>query len=413
MALIMALTHTALQALKPKDKSYAVTDRDGLYIDVLPTGSMVWRYKYYFAGKREKLTIGRYPAIGLAKARELRDDAAAQVAIGKSPAKEKQSNKIKQRIESARSFTFQRLAEQWFDDDVARKSEKWQYTVRNWLKLDIYPSLGEMDPREITEDHIQEILRKVMKRNAPNSANKVRVICSQVFEYGIDKREVTHNPAAKLKPVKAPETQSHRALAVKEIKPFLDALEADNARLVSKVAIKLLMLTLSRKDELRLAKWPEFDLENGVWEIPAHRMKMRDPHRVYLSRQVLELLAQLQPLSRPDGFILPSNSTAAKPIGHTTINNVIDRLDINGARFVPHGFRATASSLLNEANFRHDVIERQLAHKDRNKVRATYNQAEYAHERRDMLQWWADYIDSLKLGSNVVPINARRFAYSQ
>lgn len=404
----MALTHTALQALKPKDKNYSVTDRDGLFIEVLTSGAMVWRYKYYFADKREKLTIGRYPEIGLAKARELRDEAAALVAIGKSPAKEKQSNKVKQRIEAARAFTFRDLAENWFVDDVAKKSEGWQYNVRNWLKLDIYPDLGDLDPRAITEDHIGDILRKVVSRNSPNSANKVRVICAQIFEYGIDKREVTQNPVAKIKPVKAPETQSHRALTVKEIKPFLDALETDNARLVSKVAIKLLMLTLTRKDELRLAKWPEFDLENGVWEIPAHRMKMRDPHRVYLSGQALALLEQLRPLSRPDGFILPSNSTPAKPIGHTTINNVIDRLDINGARFVPHGFRATASSILNEANFRHDVIERQLAHRDRNKVRAVYNQAEYAHERREMLQWWADYIDSLKQGSKVIPINVRR-----
>ena len=170
------------------------------------------------------------------------------------------------------------------------------------------------------------------------------------------------------------------------------------------------MLTLTRKDELRLAKWPEFDFENRVWSIPAHRMKMRDPHRVYLSDQAIDLLEQLKPLSRPDGFILPNNSTASKPIGHTTINNVIDRLEFNGARFVPHGLRATASSILNEAGFRFDVIERQLAHRDRNKVRAIYNQAEYAEERREMLQWWANYIDSLKGGSNVVPINARRVA---
>lgn len=404
----MALTHTALQALKPKDKNYSVTDRDGLFIEVLTSGAMVWRFKYYFAGKREKLTIGRYPEIGLAKARELRDDAAALVAIGKSPAKDKQANKIKQRIEAARAFTFRDLAEAWFADDVAKRSENWQYNVRNWLKLDIYPDLGDMDPRTITEDHVGDVVRKVVKRNAPNSANKIRAICAQIFEYGIDKREVAQNPVAKIKPVKAPETQSHRALAVKEIKPFLEALEADNARLVSKIAIKLLMLTLTRKDELRLAKWQEFDLDNGVWEIAAHRMKMRDPHRVYLSTQALALLDQLKPLSRPDGFILPSNSTPAKPIGHTTINSVIDRLDIDGARFVPHGFRATASSILNEANFRHDVIERQLAHRDRNKVRAVYNQAEYAHERREMLQWWADYIDSLKQGSKVIPINVRR-----
>jgi integrase len=406
----MALTHTALQALKPKEKNYTVTDRDGLYIEVLTTGSMVWRYKYYFAGKREKLTIGRYPEIGLAKARELRDDAGSLVAIGKSPAKEKQSSKVKQRIDVARAFTFEKLAERWFKEDVVPMSENWQYNVRNWLKLDIYPTLSDMDPRSMTEDHIEAVVQKVVKRGAPNSANKVRSICFKIFEYGIDQRELKHNPAARIKPVKTPETQSHRALTVKEIKPFFEALEVDNARHVSKIAVKLLMLTFTRKDELRLAKWPEFDLENGLWEIPAHRVKMRDSHRVYLPRQAIELLLQLKPLSKADGFILPSISMLSKPIGQTTINSVIDRLDVNGARFVPHGFRATASSILNEAGFRMEVIERQLDHRDRNEVRAIYNQAEYAHERREMLQWWADYIDSLMLGSNVIPINARRLA---
>jgi integrase len=231
-----------------------------------------------------------------------------------------------------------------------------------------------------------------------------------VFEYGIGKRELTLNPAARIKPVKTPETQNHRALGVKEIKPFLLALDKIDTRPINKLAIQILLLTFTRKDELRLAKWDEFDMDNGLWEVPAHRMKMRESHRVYLSCQVLQLLEELRPHSGSSEYLLPNNSTRSKPIGHTTINNVIDRLEINGARFVPHGFRATASSILNEAGFRHDVIERQLAHKDRNKVRATYNQAEYAHERRDMLQWWADYVDSLKQGSNVIPINARRNA---
>jgi integrase len=406
----MALTHTALQALKPKDKNYPVTDRDGLYIEVLTTGSMVWRFKYYLNGKREKLTIGRYPEIGLAKARELRNEAAELVALGKSPAKAKQVDKVKIKAEAARASDFKQLAERWFADDVADKSEGWRYTVRNWLKLDIYPAIGPKDPREITDDDIDAILEKIVKRGSPASANKVRAICSKVFEYGIGKRELTLNPAARIKPVKTPETQNHRALGVKEIKPFPLALDKIDTRPINKLAIQILLLTFTRKDELRLAKWDEFDMDNGLWEIPAHRMKMRESHRVYLSCQVLQLLEELRPHSGSSEYLLPNNSTRSKPIGHTTINNVIDRLEINGARFVPHGFRATASSILNEAGFRHDVIERQLAHKDRNKVRATYNQAEYAHERRDMLQWWADYVDSLKQGSNVIPINARRNA---
>lgn len=404
----MSLTHTALQALKPKDKNYAVTDRDGLFIEVLTSGSMVWRYKYHLHGKREKLTIGKYPEIGLAKARELRNEAAELVALGKSPAKAKQENKVKQRVEAARAGDFKSLAERWFHDEVSHKSEGWQYTVRNWLKLDVYPAIGHKDPRHIAEDDIDAILANIVKRGSPSSANKVRSISSQVFEYAIGKRELAANPAARVKSVKTPEVQSHRALGVKEIGPFLNALDKIDTRPINKIAIQILLLTFTRKDELRLAKWVEFDLENGIWEIPAHRMKMREAHKVYLSRQVIGLLEQLRPLSGHSEYVLPNFSVKTKPIGHTTINNVIDRLEINGARFVPHGFRATASSILNEAGFRYDVIERQLAHKERNRVRATYNQAEYAHERREMLQWWADYVDSLKEGSNVIPINARR-----
>jgi integrase len=406
----MALNHTALQALKPKDKAYSVTDRDGLFIDVLTTGAMVWRFKYYLNGKREKVTIGRYPEIGLAKARELRDEAARLLALGKSPAKSKQESKVKMKLEAARAATFEKLGERWFAEDVATKSEGWSYSVRNWLKSDIYPAIGGKDPREITEEDIDSILGKIIKRGSPSSANKVRSICSQVFEYGIEKRELAINPVARIKPAKTPETQSHRALGVKEIAPFLLALEKVDTRPINRLAIQILMLTFTRKDELRLAKWEEFDLESGLWEIPAHRMKMRDAHRVYLSRQVIALLEQLRPLSGSSEYLLPNFSVKTKPIGHTTINTVIDRLEINGARFVPHGFRATASSILNEAGFRHDVIERQLAHKERNKIRATYNQAEYAHERREMLQWWADYVDSLRQGSNVIPLHARRSA---
>lgn len=404
----MALNHTQLRALKPRDKAYKVTDRDGLYIEVMPSGATSWRFQYRLHGKREKLTIGPYPEIGLADARKMRDAAAALVALGKSPAKEKQAAKTAAKVEAARAENFKDLAERWYAVEVAGRSESWSYTVKNWLKLDIYPAIGQRDARTITPKDIEDIVKKVIARGSPNSAVKIRSICIKVFQYGIDHGFLEENPAAQLKSISTPETQSHRALGVKEVKPFLVALDAVGALESNKIAIRLLMLTLTRKDELRLAKWTEFDQENGVWEIPAHRMKMRKPHRVYLSRQAVALLEQLKPLSRGSEFILPNNSTISKPIGHTTLNGIIDRLDIDGARFVPHGFRATASSILNEANFRHDVIERQLAHTEPNRVRAVYNQAEYAHERREMLQWWADYIDSLKSGSNVIPINARQ-----
>lgn len=407
---IMSLHHTQLRALRPKDKPYKVTDRDGLYVDVLPSGVMTWRFQYYLHGKREKVTIGRYPDIGLADARKMRDEAAALLAVGQSPAKTKQATKAAARMEAAQSTTFKDLSERWFAEEVAFKSANWQYSVQNWLKLDILPALGKMRPKDITWDDVQALVQNVVGRGAPASANKVRMICVQIFRYAVRKKELKGNPALEVETIATPGAKSHRALNVKEIQPFLLALDAIGAKEANKLAIKLMLLTFTRKDELRLAKWSEFDLENAVWQIPAHRMKMGEPHRVYLSRQVLEILEQLRPLSHGSEFLFPNNSTLSRPIGHTTINSIIDRLDIAGARFVPHGFRATASSILNEANFRPDVIERQLAHKETNRVRAVYNQAEYAHERREMLQWWADYVDALRGGSTVIPINARKAA---
>lgn len=403
----MALNHSQLRSLKPQEKSYKATDRDGLYLDVLPSGVMTWRFQYYFQAKREKVTFGRYPDLGLADARKMRDEAAALLAVGQSPARSKQSLKSAARIEAALSPTFKELSERWFKEDVAFKSVNWQYNVRNWLNLDILPTLGKMRPREITEDHVHMLVRKVLGRGSPSSANKVRMICDQIFRYAKRNKELTGNPAAEVEAVATPKARSHRALGVKEIRPFLLALDAIGAKEANKLAIKLMMLTFVRKDELRLAKWCEFDLENSVWQIPAHRMKMREPHRVYLSQQALGILEQLKPLSHGGGLLFPNNSTLSKPIGHTTINAIIDRLEIDGARFVPHGFRATASSILNEAGFREDVIEKQLAHKEKNRVRGVYNQAEYAHERHEMLQWWADYVDSLKGGSNTIPMHAR------
>jgi integrase len=406
----MALTHTQLQALMPQAKPYKKSDRDGLYVEVLPSGAMTWRFQYYLHGKREKVTFGRYPDLGLAEARKRRDEAAALLAAGISPAKTKQESKSEKRAEAARASTFEKLAERWFADDVSGRSQKWQYTIRLWLERDIYPAIGALDPREVTTAHVAKLVDTAVSRGAPASANKLRTICLQIFNYAVDRDELAINPAIKVRRVKTPDSRSHRALAAHEIGPFLEALDAVPSRTVNKLAIRIMLLTLCRKDEVRSAKWSEFDLANAIWEIPAERMKMRRAHRVYLSRQVLELLDELKPLSHGSEFLFPHNSLLRKPIGQTTINYVFDRLDLQGARFVPHGFRATASSILNEANFRPDVIERQLAHKEPNKIRAVYNQAEYADERRRMLQWWADHLDNLRAGANVVPINARRSA---
>jgi integrase len=403
----MSLNVTQLRTLKPKEKAYKVTDRDGLYLAVLPSGYMSWRYQYYFNDKRENLTLGRYPALSLADARKLRDEAEARLVKGISPAEAKQDAKRMAREEAARAPTFEELCHRWYDEDCKDSSPKWRYTVQNWLKLDIIPALGAKRPASVTASDVQALIRKVVARGSPSSAAKIRLLCDQIFRYAMRQHELAASPMAMVPLVNTPPTQSHRPLAVHEIGPFLHALEADGCRESTRLAIKLLLLTFTRKDELRLARWSEFDLQNAIWQIPGHRMKAGVPHRVYLARQVLELLAQLRPLSFGSELLFPQQNKPRNAIGHTTINSTVNRIAVNGAHFVPHGFRATASSILNEAGFRSDVIERQLAHKESNKVRAVYNRAEYAGERQEMLQWWADYLDALRNCTAQPPYRAR------
>lgn len=280
MRLRIALTYTQLQALKPGTKPFKKSDRNGLYVEVIPTGAITWRYQYYFHGKREKVTFGRYPDLGLADARKRRDEAAALLATGISPAKAKQEGKLERRAEAAGASTFQKLAERWFAEDVSGRSQQWQYTIRLWLERDIYPAIGALDPQEVTAPHVAKLVDAAVSRGAPASANKLRTICLQIFDYSIDREELAVNPAMKVRRVKTPDSKSHRALTSHEICSFLEALDAVSFRPANKIAVRMMLLTLCRKDEVRSAKWSEFDLGNAVWEIPAECMKIGRTHRV-------------------------------------------------------------------------------------------------------------------------------------
>jgi integrase len=407
------LTQFELQALKPKSVNYKKTDGGGLFLEILTTGTMVWRYQYLLGGKREKVTIGTYRycgsakdriIIGLEAARDAHNEFRKLVKAGISPAGRTREEKLRSKLIQSDADRFQALVERWFNYDVQNKSQSWQYTVRNWLNKDILPELGHMVVATISEADVRRVIDSVARRGALASAEKIRSISRQIFAFARRNREIAANPAAEIEAVRRNRPQSHRALRISEIGPFLNQLDSDGGLLTNKLAIRLLALTLVRKDELRLAKWSEIDWEYRIWQIPAHRTKMRSTHEVHLSNQSHSILLRLKDFSDSSEFIFPSHSTKAKPIGHTTLNSVIDRLAISGGRFVPHGLRATASTVLNESgHFRPDVIERALAHQHRNRVRAIYNQAEYVLERAAMLQWWADYLDVLQSGVMVPP----------
>jgi integrase len=402
------LTDTKLRKIKPAGKAIKLADEKGLYIYVAPSGGISFRYDYRLNGKRATLTLGRYPDLSLGEAREQLAGARSLVAAGQSPARTKQHGKIAARVASGN--TFKAIAESWFEKIASRRSGSWNDLNRRWLDRDIYPVIGHMPMNEIEPQHVLAIMESMDEKGIAKSAEYARGLIAQIFKFAVLKRRAKANPASGLRgAIMVPAPKHREPLTAKNIPAFIEALDAYSGRLSTKLAIKLLMLTFVRKNELSAAEKNEFDLEAAEWRIPSTRMKMREAHIVPLSRQAVECVRELIPMACGSRFLLPNIGSLDKPMGGTTFNKAIDAMGYGG-KFTPHGFRATASSLLNEKGFRPDVIERQLAHTERNRVRAAYNRAEYLEDRRQMMQTWADYVDSLVAGGNVTPIRKGRAA---
>jgi len=394
------LSDTKLRNAKATGSPYKVTHRDGMYAYVSASGAVSLRYDYRLNGKRETLTLGKYPDVSLALAGERHAEARSLVSQGKSPAKEKRTDKITARI--AAGNTFRAIAEVWMEKKRGGRSASWAENNRRWLDRDIYPVIGDMPMDEIEALHVLSIMEKQEAKGHPKSAEYIRGLIVQVFRFAIVGKKAKANPASDLRgAVFVPDPKHREPLAVKEIPVFMEKLDAYPGLLSTKLATKLLMLTFVRKTELGEAKKEEFDLDRAEWRIPAERMKMRDPHIVPLSRQAVECVRELLTLAQRSEYLLPHFANVDKPMSGSTFNSVIDKLGYGG-RFTPHGFRATASTNLNEQGFRADVIERQLAHTERNRIRGAYNHADYMSERRQMMQAWADYIDVLCAGGKVI-----------
>lgn len=287
------------------------------------------------------------------------------------------------------------------------RSDSWREATRRWLDNEIYPAIGSKPLATITPAAVLATLKGMEARGVVRSASCVRLLVSQVYQHAIRNLRAAYDPAQSLKGALVMPPVKHRSpLAARDIPTFIEALDADPGRLQTKLGIKLLVLTFVRKQELVGATWDEVSFTEAAWRIPAARMKMRDPHIVPLSRQALECFQDLRGAACGSRYVLPSNESLAKPMSGSSVNKAFERMDYLG-RFTPHGLRATASTILNEMGFKPDVIERQLAHTERNRIRAAYNQAEYLDERRDMMQAWADYLDSLMAGNAVVPLHSR------
>ncbi len=390
------LTDRAIRALRPREKPYKRSDEKGLYLLIKPTGSKYWRLKYRYAGKEKVLALGVYPDVPLAEARDGRDDAKRLLKAGKDPvATRRRERRI---AESDAANTFEAIAREWAGKQ--RWSPAHTDRVLQSLEKDIFPELGAEPISTITAQDLLAVLRKAEKRGVTETVHRLLQRSGAVFRYGIASGYCASNPGADLRgALTAHKATSQLALSAAELPEFLRKLAAYNGRPETRIGLWLLALTFVRPGELRAAEWSEFDLDE--WRIPAERMKMGDEHVVPLSRQAVEALNELRALTGHSRYLFPNQSNHEKCMSENTLLYAMYRLGYH-SRATAHAFRATASTALNEQGWRPDVIERQLAHTERNKTRAAYNRASYLQERREMMQHWADYLDGLLAGGNVV-----------
>ena len=406
------LTDPACRNAKPTDKPYKLTDEKGLFLLVHPNGSKYWRLKYRIAGKEKLLSIGVYPDMPLAGARSKRDEARKQISDGIDPSEAKQEAKRIAKVAAANSF--EAIAREWLE----HMKHKWSaghhtYTTRRFEAY-VFPEIGNAPISQITAPALLAVARKIERKGTIETAHKVMNTCGQVFRYAVASGRCERDPVSDLKgaikPRPAPKHMN--ALNEKDLPDLLrkmGAYASDNGgELQTQYALQLLALTFVRTGELREATWTEFDLEKAEWRIPAERMKMKAPHVVPLSRQSIEVLEKLKALNGGYELVFPGVRPAI-PMSKNTVLFALYRMGYRG-RMTGHGFRAVASTILNEMGFDADVIERQLAHAERNKVRAAYHRAEYLPERRKMMQQWADYLDSKKAGAEVIPLRSNTAA---
>ena len=390
------LTDTKIKSLKPKDKVYKVADRDGLYVSVSTAGTITFRYDYRINGRRETLTIGKYGAdgINLAEARERLMIARKQVSEGISPATEKRAERNK--IRNADRFCV--FAEKYLADVQLADSTK-ALRVATYER-DIKDTFGNRLMTEITADEIRSHCEKIKERGAPSTAIFVRDLIANVYRYAIQRGHKFANPADEIANSSiATFKKRERVLTPREIKLFFNTLEETQSDFALKKAVKFILLTMVRKGELVNATWDEVDFKNKVWTIPAERMKAKRAHNVYLSEQAIDLIVAFQIYSEGSPYLLPGRINRRQPIANSSLNRVIancikfinkdeQRID----EFTVHDLRRTGSTLLHEMGFNSDWIEKSLAHEQQG-VRAVYNKAEYAAQRKEMMQRWADQVE--------------------
>lgn len=396
----MPLSQMAVRNAKSKDKDYKLTDGEGMFLFVTKAGGKFWRWSYRFGGKQKTVSLGAYPEVTLAEAREKRAAARAALAKGRDPGLEKKIGKLTAGASSGNSFDA--LAKELILKMQREGRAAVTIDKTRWILDFALPYIGERPINDIAAPEILAVLKSVEARGRYETARRLRSKCSQVFRLAIATGRAERDPTQDLRGAIATPKTKHRAAITeaKEVGGLLRAIDGFSGHLTTQLALKLLALTFVRPGELRHAKWSEFDLEGTVWNIPAERMKMRRPHKVPLSKQALALLNALQPLTSrgAGGFLFPAVHTTLRPMSENTLNAALRRMGFTTNDMTAHGFRATAATLLNEmGRWPGDVIERQLAHQEPNAVRRAYTHGtEYWAPRVEMMQVWADYLDELR-----------------
>lgn len=399
----MKLTDAKLRTLSEPGKHF---DGGGLYLELTAAGGRYWRLKYRVAGKEKRLALGVYPAVSLKDARDLANQARQVIQAGDDPAEERKAAKAKTAHEAVN--TLRAVTHEWIEHQAARWEPLTRERIAASLEANVLKALGARPLASIKPLEVMNAVKAVEARGAGEQAGRVLQRVKAIFRWAVIHGRLDTNPMLDLMPaeiLKPREVKHRAALDAKELPAFLAKLDAYDGDHHTVHALRLLMLTATRPGELRGARWAEVDMDAALWVIPAERMKMRQEHRVPLSRQALELLRSMQQLSGDRDLVFPSPFYPSKPLSENTFNSAMARMGYKNLA-TAHGFRALFSTVANETGWRADVIERQLAHKERNEVRAAYHRSTYIAERTQLLQWWADYLEGCKTG-NVVHIRKR------
>ena len=392
----MALSDVRLRALKPRSKAYKVPDADGLYLEVRTSGAKLWRFRFCHLGKESRISLGSYPEIGLASARKKRDEARQQLAEGLDPAAERRREKLTAAFKAANNFGD--VAKEYIEKMVADGRAETTTVKANWLLAQLKP-IAAMPVSDIKPIEVLAALKKLEARGKRETARRCRSFASRVFRYAVATGRGEVDPTSVLRGALVTPKVTHHAAILDPagVGELLRSIDTYTGNAITRIACQIAPHVMMRPGELRQSQWTEIDMTAAIWTVPPERMKMRRPHAVPLSRQVLAYLEDLLGLTGPEGFVFPAFHTSKRPMSENTINQAFRRMGYATGEVTAHGLRTTASSLLNESGkWSPDAIERSLAHADPNAVRGIYNRGRYWDERVAMHQWWSDYLDALR-----------------